>query len=355
MNLSSDDVLFVGLGAGVSGYYRSLLPARTLNCDWVGVRGDPSGLRRYGALMRPGERTFEDYKLLVLQQVYGKEWLAVIKQLKRQGVVIIYEIDDYVHGLRKVRNHQARDRWTRERVYQCEQCMKASDGVIVSTQFLYDKYRRFNANIFLCENAIDVSRYSCYERPEREQLHIGWAGGTGHGSAVIDWLPAVNLILAEFAQTEFVTIGEPYASLLDRRLHDRAHAIPFATIENYPAALTNFDIALAPAGKGNFHRAKSDLRFLEASALRIPVIADPEHYTCVRNGYNGLAAADAAGAYQQLKRLIESPDEREQFAGVAFEYVSRERDIYTMVNKWTDAFIAVGDQVEQRRSGMIPT
>lgn len=354
MNLSSDDVLFVGLGAGVSGYYRSFLPARTLNCDWVGVRGDPSGLRRYGALLRPGERTFEDYKLIVLQQVYGEEWVKTIKQLKRAGVVIIYEIDDYVHGLRKVRNHQARTRWTRERVYAAELCMKASDGVIVSTQFLHDKYKRFNPNIFLCENAIDVSRYSCYERPEREQLNIGWAGGTGHGNAMTNWLPAVNLILAEYAHAHFVSIGEPYAALVDRRLQDRAHAIPFATIENYPAALTNFDIALAPAGKGNFHKAKSDLRFLEASALRIPVVADPEHYKCVRNGHNGLAAVDADGVYQQLKRLIENPDEREQLAEAAFDYVARERDIYKAVNKWTDAFIAVGDQVEAKRAMILP-
>jgi hypothetical protein len=65
--------------------------------------------------------------------------------------------------------------------------------------------------------------------------------------------------------------------------------------------MTMIDVALAPAGKTGFHRAKSDLRWLEAGALGIPVIASPELYHDIEHGVTGSHARNAPEAKAILR------------------------------------------------------
>ena len=61
-------------------------------------------------------------------------------------------------------------------------------------------------------------------------------------------------------------------------------------IEVYPASMTLFDIAIAPSAENNLFRGKSDLRWLEASALGIPLVAHPEVYPEIEDGVTGVHA-----------------------------------------------------------------
>ena len=54
--------------------------------------------------------------------------------------------------------------------------------------------------------------------------------------------------------------------------------------------MSTFDVALAPSGNNNLFRGKSDLRWLEASALGIPVVGDPAVYPEIEDGITGSAA-----------------------------------------------------------------
>lgn len=331
------DALFVGLGSAVSGWYRAILPAMALGCDSIAARGEPDALDVRTALTYSGRiPEFDDYQAIVLQQVHGPKWLDEIKRLKAKGIRVVYEIDDYIHELRKVKDHAARDFFTRAKVVEHEICMTECDALIVSTEFLLEKYRRLNSEIFLCENAIDVPRYSRHAIPPRSTVNIGWAGGTGHERAVIPWLPVVERILTTYPETMFVTIGEPYARELEEQFGKRALPVPAAATENYPAVLTNFDIALAPSSPSKFHRAKSDLRFIEAAALQIPVVADPKLYKRVENRKTGLLASNPEQIYNQISLLIERPELRAQIGRNAFEYVERERNIETASLAWRD-------------------
>ena len=58
--------------------------------------------------------------------------------------------------------------------------------------------------------------------------------------------------------------------------------------------MSTFDVALAPSGNNNLFRGKSDLRWLEASALGIPVVGDPEVYPEHRGRRDRACAATTA-------------------------------------------------------------
>lgn len=346
MTLSSSDVLFVGSGNSALSWYRCGMPSLTLGCDYVGVVGPPTpaGLKIMTALKRGpmDEIDWLSYKIVILQQPYGTEWLSHIKYLRSRGIKVFYEIDDYVQGVRKVRNHAAARKYTKRHCELMEICMRACDGMIVSTPFLASRYRRFNTNIWLCRNSIEGRRYNEFTPPDRgrDVIHVGWAGGEGHWDDVVAWLPAIERLLAEDERVIFGTIGKRVASELDPRFREqgRVFELPFVSIENYPGALCNFDLAIAPAGRNDFFKGKSDLRWLECGALGIPVVADPFVYDEVEEPRTGLLASTADEAYSALRRLIDHPAERQEIAANARQHVMERRTIEVMCEQWVNVF-----------------
>ncbi|MEY2513098.1 MAG: hypothetical protein QOJ89_456, partial [bacterium] len=108
---TTTNALFVGVGTSAPCWYRCALPARALGADWIGVRGDPAGLRvRTGETGRTlhGVEDFTSYDVVVLQQPRGNGWLAAIEILRKAGVTVLFEIDDYVQGVRKASGHGAK-------------------------------------------------------------------------------------------------------------------------------------------------------------------------------------------------------------------------------------------------------
>lgn len=342
MPLSSEDVLFVGKNAGVVPWYRTGMPAFYLGCDWICLQGRGYKETFLSASLKRGGHSIpklDDYKIVVLQQVEGRDWRREIKRLKRKGVKVIYEVDDYLHGVQDIQSHRAREVFNPERLIEFEVCMRACDAMICSTEWLAAHYAKFNPNTYVCKNGVETRRYMPFNLPERKTLNIGWAGGEGHLESVMEWIPAVEKILAEFEHTRFISIGLPVANLLKQP--KRAVALPFISLENFPGALCNFDIGIAPAGKGTFFQAKSDLRFLETGALGIPLVADPMVYDDIIPGSTGYWAENADDAEKWLRALVEDRGHRSDIAKAAREHVLQNRAIDVVVDQWEKVFIEV--------------
>jgi glycosyltransferase involved in cell wall biosynthesis len=188
----------------------------------------------------------------------------------------------------------------------------------------------------VCANGVDLDRYP-YPLPRRETVTIGWAGGTGHERALRPWLPAVAAVLEARPQARFRSVGQPFGHRLAERFGDRASAVPFTALDTYPAAMAAFDVALAPAAPSAFFTAKSDLRFLEAAALGVPVVADPAVYSAVVHGETGLHAATADAAREHLLTLIDDAGLRHRLGTAARAYVERERSSAAAARAWADA------------------
>jgi glycosyltransferase involved in cell wall biosynthesis len=340
MILGSEDVLFVGRGIGAVPWYRTGMPALHLGCDWVGL--DYKNLEVVASLKRGGHGpvSWDKYKIIVLQQPSGRRWLEMIRDLQRSGKKVIYEVDDYLHGVGKLRHHRNKKAFTKEKLREYELCMSVCDAMICSTEWLAKRYRKFNANVYVCRNGVDTRLYE-YELPERKSLNIGWAGGEGHVESFKAWMPAIEKILDEFDHVRFISIGLPVANLFKRP--DRCFAIPFLQIENFPAAMTNFDIGVAPAGRSNFFAAKSDLRFLETGALGIPLVADPFVYSDIDDGITGLWAETVDEVHQALHLLVSEEGMRKPIGADARSYIRRSRDIKVAIEQWEEVFPAVWD------------
>jgi glycosyltransferase involved in cell wall biosynthesis len=334
--------LFIGISNGAVSWYRCALPATVLGCDWIGVAGDPTE-----PIIRAGnvsdDFTFAaiaSYDVVIVQQVAGPLWLRAIREWQEAGVTVLYEIDDWLHGVRNVPHHSHAKRLDRATVRTYELCMRAADGMICSTDYLARRYASVNPHTWTCRNGIDLVRYA-FTRPVREHVGIGWAGGTGHVAATKAWIDEVGAVMREHADTKFVSVGQPFADWLKGEFGDRTLAVPFTAMEVYPAAMTNFDIALAPAGKGDYFKAKSDLRWLEAAALSMPCIADPDVYPEIEHGVTGFHASTPAEMGEILRELVADRDLRERVGAAAREYVTEHRTVQVAAQSWAQVLRAV--------------
>lgn len=349
MSFGPSDICFVGLGKSAVAYYRCLLPAQALGADWCGLAGLPpkmvwqTGLARRtasGELRGQAHSNMPpltEYKVVVVQQPRGEGWVRVIRELQAAGVKVLCEFDDYLHGIRKLKDHSFAEAFDKKRLTEHEMAMRECDGLIASTEFIAKRYAKYQPNTWVCLNGLDLARYDL-TRPPRSTTNIIWAGATGHGRAATPWLGAIAKVMAQRPQTAFVSIGQPFAHGFRKAFGNRALAVPFCAIEQYPGAMTMGDIAIAPAGRTSFAKGKSTLRHLEASALSIPTVGDPFVYSTIVDGETGLVAETADQAEAAMLRLVDDPEERERIGSQAREWVRRERSIEAVAPMWLGAF-----------------
>lgn len=341
----SKDVLFVGHGCSAPCWYRVVLPATALGADYVGVVGVPPDVLYVTGIVqgRSAMPMFSDYRVVVLQQAHGKGWLEIIRALQKRGITVVYEIDDWIHAIKHQTDHDFREEFGNAALSEFEACMKACDAMIVSTEFLAGVYRPFNRNIFVCPNGVDVKRYDL-KMPLKDKVMIGWAGATGHRLALVPWLQAVAKVMRANPDTAFVSIGQDYATAFLEQFPQRAIAVPFCAIEQYPAAMTMMDIAIAPAAPTGFYRGKSDLRWLEAGALGIPVVAHPLVYPKIQHGVNGFHASTPAEVRLFVERLVRDPNLRLVLGENARSYVRRERSAEAVAERWREVIEKISAQ-----------
>lgn len=330
--------LFLSWGMGVVGYYRCFLPALALGADYVAGVSLPPEMRMLGGMGKSPTTMadLEHYDVIVMQQPRGREFLKLINQLQDKGVVVLYEIDDYIQSARKMKTHELNEMFDADFVRELELSMPVCDGMIVSTPYLARRYRAFNPRTWACPNGIDLKRYA-WPRPPRPDgvVTIGWAGGVGHQASLERWDPAIRAVMRARPNTRFVSLGFRYSQFLWEEFgQERAWALPPAPLETYAATMTLFDIAIAPSAETNLFKGKSDLRWLEASALKLPLVAHPEVYPEIEDGVTGVHARTLEEVEASLLRLIDDAAERERIGNQAYEYVAAHRGIEVMAENW---------------------
>ena len=335
--MSLPKTLFLSRGSNAVAWYRCALPALALDTEWVcyDKLEPPHTNLIWGRSQAPLK--FADiaaYDVVVVQQPRGVAWLKAIREWQERGIVVLFEIDDWVRGVRKMDDHAFAASFDRKVVEEMELCMRAADGVICSTEWLAERYKSINPTTYVCRNGLDLKRYAL-TLPKREHVTIGWAGATGHANGMRPWLDEVANVMRRRPDSRFVSIGQNFAKELAKEFEpERLLTIPWAPFDVYPAAMTLMDIALAPAGKSNFFRGKSDLRWLEAGALGIPLVADSAVYPEIEDGVTGFHVDSPAKVRDTLIRLVDDRELRERVGAAAKAHIIEHRSAQVAAKSW---------------------
>lgn len=246
-----------------------------------------------------------------------RDYLALLLGMKeRYKCKLVIDLDDDILSTHLEPNSPAykayMDKNARFAEY-TQVCLREADLVTVSTEYLKRKYQSINPNIVVVKNCIDPE-FFCHPNQLTEDTVIGYAGSGSHQA---DW-EMIEPVLAELKEEYGVKVhvlGPMHTTIADRQ-------VSWVDMLRYPEELAKmgFTIGVAPLRDSMMTRAKSNLRWLEYSALKIPTVAsdvvpfrDMENVTLVREPEEWKEA---------LRRLILDPKLRTEQGISAYNEVT---------------------------------
>lgn len=304
------------------GYYRIRLPFDHMKANGLDVEYVREGTAPDGSIIvgqRVGDVGFMMY------------WLKA-----RQTHKLVWETDDDLWTI-DPKNFRAIRNFTPEKLYELEQAASVAHLVTVSTEPLAEVMRRYNPNVVVLPNHVD-GRIFDLERPHRDRLTVGWAGGDSH---LKDWemvAPRLRRFLSRNPDVEFHSIGANYQ--IANKIKGR-HTGWSADLFDYYRTI-DFDIGIAPLIPNQFNRSKSAIKALEYSALGIPVIAsDVEPYQAfVIDGVTGFLVSKDHEWEARLRDLTHDEGMRLEMGAAAKQH-ARKWSIDEGWKLWRDAYASL--------------
>lgn len=220
---------------------------------------------------------------VVFQRPNDHTRVDLMRELKKMGKFVVFENDDtYLPDkgvpLNMLGSDKARDLAV-ALSRNIEQALKIADLVIASTETLANEYREMTtAPVVVRKNTIDPLD----EWPKKSRTDKTRIGFIGSVTSNMDYYHVKDVIkeLAERPDVTLVALGNRKGLLGYEDDDEFWGSIPvewheFVPVTRYYKKLNdmNLDIALIPRHDSYFNRCKSNLKFLECSLLRIPVIA----------------------------------------------------------------------------------
>ena len=263
-------------------------------------------------------------KALVLQRVPITPALeTIIERMHRADKPVIYDVDDLVFEPRLTAWHRGVANLTpseqtlyTDGVRRYAAALGCCDYALVASPLLAKLAQQHGPTAFVHRNALG-SEMSAHAdalyamrraRPAGDRVVLGYGSGTPtHDMDFAEAVPGLADVLTRYSNAELWIAGPMQLPPELARFNARIRRFPLLSWRAWFELASQMDIALAPLEMGNlFCRAKSEIKFVEAGALGLPVVAsriDPFEAVIV-HGENGFLAGNAAAWMEALDALV---------------------------------------------------
>lgn len=255
---------------------------------------------------------------IIVGQRVGKYGVMPLWRRLRPTHKLVYETDDDVWSIDPT-NFAAAFTHDPVTLDQIQEAIRTVHLVTVSTEPLAEVLRNYHDNVVVLPNHID-GRMLDLQRPRRDRVTVGWAGGDSHLRDIEMITPTLRRFLTRNPAVDFHNVGTDYTKVL--KIPGR-HTDWANNMWDYYRNI-DFDIGLAPLVESTFNRSKSWIKALEYAALGIPVIAsDREPYRpFVLDGVTGYLVRHEHEWQKRLYELVNDGDMREEMGRKAKEHAA---------------------------------
>jgi len=181
---------------------------------------------------------------------------------------------------------------------------------------------------------------------KKEQFTVAWAGTQSHTEDLFGrgwpYLSALMRFLDEFPDTRLVMFGMSSQEILDR-YYGRVHfQQPLGFFQYLPfLASAGIDLMTYPLYDHQFNHAKSNIRWLESSALKIPLLAaNIPSYADLGEKYCKTVKNTEEGWYEALKYAYHNREEMAEITENAHNYARDEWSVQARWPVWLAAYTA---------------
>lgn len=345
------NVYFVGNKYDGCYYVRCLVPMVENGWD-----GSKTSLRSPQADPRQMVQGALNADVIVFQRPDCDNKVAVVDKLKQVGKKVVFDNDDTYKPDSGVPGIMDVSEQVSEINRKLMDFVAKADMVTTTTQFLADEYKQYNDNVVILPNMVDPDDWDEPERNDGYKVRIGLVGSVASNKDYQDIIPLldelnkrddVQLVLFALPPKgeRYQQIRKAYAEEIafwDQYNVEWHHFVPMADYHEKLNSL-KLDIMLIPRHDSYFNRCKSNLKFLEAAMLEIPVIAtgfsdNNSPYDTDINGENGVLIKDVSDWIPKTVELIEDKNKRRKMGEIAKKYVLDNYNIQDHGHLWEDAY-----------------
>lgn len=346
------------ISSGLQGCYtvRCLLPLVENGWD-----GDQTSINLDAKTPEDKSKAAQAADVVVFHRPDTPEKLELARLLKQIGKKIVFDNDDTFKddGGFKFNEYMNEERMKKglARINEnIDQFIQEADLVTCSTEFLKKEYQDLNKNVVVLPNCVDPFLFDEPLRNETNKVRIGIVGSI----AVTSDLDVCKPIISHFQGRDDVTLvlfSLPPAKhdKITRELYADEYAFldnidiewkPFVDMQDYYATLNELklDIMIIPRADTYFNRCKSNLKFLEASMLEIPVIAQgfPDNNSPYEvnpeDAKHMVIVKDNSKWIEEIENLIANKEKRIEMGKKAKEYVEETYSIEKNAHKWNEVY-----------------
>lgn len=264
---------------------------------------------------------------------YEKRGLAEVKFYQDDGS-LLGEWKDGVDGFIMEEN--------RKRLQTFCRALHQADMVTTTTSVLKDSFSRYSYRVKQIRNMVDLNVWKPLSLVKDEWTRIVYQGGWSHYSDFLEVKEALIEIFKAYPKVKLVVMGQWYPGIL-KGYEDRIEVHDWVDIELYPWVFKtlNADIGICPLENTKFNAAKSEIKWVEYSALKIPTIASAvrPYQVAIDEGKTGFLSRNAKDWVENLSKLIEGKELREDMGEEARKRIKDIYDVDKHMGIYKNAFL----------------
>lgn len=335
-------------------YVRALIPMREGGWD-----GDKTSLRTEKMSNEVRAQAVLDADVVVFHRPNDDRALKVAEMLRKQGKKVVMDNDDTYKGFDKSKLGRLADKFGQVEAG-IDIFGKFADLVTCSTEFLRQEYLKLNSNVVVLPNCVDPDDWPEEDeilKNEGEKIRIGLVGSVGLHTDVAGFTHVLDALLKK-ENVQLVVFALPANTPESRDVHNyykpeldfwKSYQVewqPFVPIQDYIETLNNLrlDMLLIPRSDDYFNRCKSNIKFLEASMLEIPVIAqgfttnDSPYQADPEDSKHMKVIVDNSKWMEEIEALLANKELRLEMGKKARAYVLSKYQIKDNIYKWQEAY-----------------
>lgn len=279
----------------------------------------------------------DDYSLVVIERQTSKDGLVLrlIKDAKRVGIKVLFDIDDLVFDYNDLKLvyetvgeknifYWAGYFWGIRRI------AKRVDGFLCTNEYLGKMLKRsFNKPYKVIPNSlnkeqIEESEKIIKKKKDGKEFLIGYfSGSPTHAKDFSLVEPELIKFLKKHDDAKLRIVGDMVFSEEIKELINRGKIETFKKVDylNLLELISEVDVNLAPLVVNDFTNCKSELKFFEAAAVETTTIASPTYAfkNAISECKNGFIA-NPGEWYDKLEHLFVHPEVNKKIAKKAREY-----------------------------------
>ena len=273
--------------------------------------------------------------VIIYRATKSEKLLKLISIMKKLGRKVYYDIDDLVFDTKYTDQLEYTQSLSKKEkagydaaVQQYGDMLGRCDAVITSTEHLKTELEKKKSEVIIHRNVlskklIHLSNKAISKKITDETIKIAYfSGSITHNENFEMIKPALIKILENFKNVELHLAGHLDIPADIEKFGNQIVVHPYVDWEELPDLIGQMDINLAPLKQTLFNEAKSEIKWLEAAAVKVVTVASNigSFKEMIKDGETGVLALPEQW-YNKLEELVVNEQYRNQMAEQAYQFV----------------------------------